>query len=192
PTNPYGQTKYLIERLLGDVAPAGDWRFLSLRYFNPVGAHASGELGEDPRGEPNNLMPRLLHFARDERPSITVYGDDWPTVDGTGVRDYLHVVDLAVGHLAAIDALDRLQGHTAVNLGTGNGVSVLQLVEAVEQASGVAFERHVVERRPGDVATSFASVDLAPQLLGWRAERGIDEMAADSWRWSELHPDGFS
>lgn len=191
PTNPYGQTKYVIERLLGDVAPAGDWRFLSLRYFNPVGAHASGELGEDPRGEPNNLMPRLLHFARDERPSITVYGDDWPTVDGTGVRDYLHVVDLAMGHLAAIDALDGLAGHTAVNLGTGNGVSVLQLVEAVERASGVSFERHVVDRRAGDVATSFASVDRAVELLGWRAGRGIDEMAADTWRFFERHPDGF-
>ncbi len=191
PTNPYGQTKLVIERLLDDVAPAGDWRFLSLRYFNPVGAHASGELGEDPRGEPNNLMPRLLHFARDERPAITIYGDDWPTEDGTGVRDYLHVVDLAVGHLAAIDALVDLPGHTAVNLGTGNGVSVLQLVAAVERASGVTFERQLVDRRPGDVATSFASVGRAAELFDWRAERGIDEMAADSWRWFERHPDGF-
>lgn len=191
PTNPYGQTKFVIERLLGDVAPAGDWRFISLRYFNPVGAHPSGELGEDPRGEPNNLMPRLLHFAGDDAPAITVYGDDWPTDDGTGVRDYLHVVDLAVGHLAAIDAVPGLPGHTAVNLGTGRGVSVLELVEAVERASGVSFERQVVDRRPGDVATSFASVDRAVELLGWRAERGIDEMAADSWRWFEQHPAGF-
>ena len=191
PTNPYGQTKFVIERLLGDVAAAGPWRFVSLRYFNPVGAHPSGELGEDPRGEPNNLMPRLLHFARDEEPAITVYGDDWPTADGTGVRDYLHVVDLAVGHLAAIDALRDLPGHTTVNLGTGNGVSVLELVDAVERASGVTFERRVVDRRPGDVATSFASVDRAVELLGWRAERGIDEMAADSWRFFERHPDGF-
>lgn len=191
PTNPYGQTKFVIEQLLGDLAPAGDWRFVSLRYFNPVGAHPSGELGEDPRGEPNNLMPRLLHFARDERPAITVYGDDWPTTDGTGVRDYLHVVDLAVGHLAAIDALGDLPGHTVVNLGTGNGVSVLELVAAVERASGVSFERQVVDRRAGDVATSFAAVDRAVELFDWRAEKGIDEMAADSWRWSERHPDGF-
>ncbi|MEM9609874.1 MAG: UDP-glucose 4-epimerase GalE [Actinomycetota bacterium] len=192
PTNPYGSTKFVVERLLADVAPAGEWRFTSLRYFNPVGAHPSGDLGEDPRGIPNNLMPRILHFATQDQPSITIYGDDWPTPDGTGVRDYLHVVDLAEAHLAALDARPEPGTHRAINVGTGQGVSVLELVAGVERASGVTFERIVQERRPGDVAASFATVDHAVEVLGWRATRGLDDMCADSWRWFERHPQGFA
>lgn len=192
PTNPYGSTKYVVERLLADVAPSGGWRFVSLRYFNPVGAHRSGDLGEDPGGIPNNLMPRILHFARQPRPSITIYGDDWPTPDGTGVRDYLHVVDLAEAHLAALDALPEPGTHLVVNVGTGRGVSVLELVAGVERASGVSFERIVEPRRSGDVAASFAAVDRAAQRLGWRARRTLDDMCADTWRWFQRHPNGFA
>ncbi len=192
PTNPYGSTKLVIERLLADVAGTDErWRVVSLRYFNPVGAHPSGRLGEDPRGIPNNLMPRLLKVATGEWPSITVFGTDYPTRDGTGVRDYLHVSDLADGHLAALDAMDDLPPVFTCNLGRGDGVSVTELIDGVERASGRAIERTVEPRRPGDIAESYAAVDRAADRLGWRARLGADDMCADAWRWASNHPTGF-
>ena len=192
PTNPYGRSKLMVEDMLRDVARADpSWRIALLRYFNPVGAHPSGEIGEDPRGTPNNLMPFVAQVAIGRRPKLGVFGNDYPTRDGTGVRDYIHVVDLARGHLAALEGLRRNDGVMTVNLGTGQGFSVLEMVAAFEKASGrkVAFE--FLPRRAGDVATCYADPALAERLLGWRAEFGLDEMCRDAWNWQRKFPSGF-
>jgi UDP-glucose 4-epimerase len=190
PTNPYGQTKHMIEQILRDVADADDhWRITLLRYFNPVGAHPSGDLGEDPRGIPNNLVPYVMQVAVGRREQVQVYGDDYDTPDGTGVRDYIHVVDLAVGHLAALAHLRP--GCHAYNLGTGTGASVLEVVRTVESVSGRAIPYEIVGRRPGDIATSLADPSKANRDLEWRADRGLEVMLSDSWRWQSKHPDGF-
>lgn len=167
---------------------------ISLRYFNPVGAHPSGEIGEDPNGEPNNLMPYIAQVAVGRRPYLSVFGTDYPTVDGTGVRDYIHIVDLADGHVKALDKIsqDDFSGFAAYNLGTGSGTSVMQMVHAFERASGqkVAFKN--CPRRPGDVATSYADPALAAKSLGWRTKRTVEEMCADTWRWQKKNPNGFA
>ncbi|HLT69407.1 MAG TPA: UDP-glucose 4-epimerase GalE [Acidimicrobiales bacterium] len=191
-TNPYGRTKLTIEHVMRDVATADERsRFVALRYFNPVGAHPSGLIGEDPEGVPNNLMPYIMQVAVGRRPHIRVFGDDYPTPDGTGVRDYIHVVDLALGHLAALEALDRLDPFTAVNLGTGRGSSVLEVIDAASRAVGRALPYEVVGRRPGDVAAIWADPSLAHELLGWKATRTLDDMAADHWRWQSRNPHGY-
>ncbi len=191
-TNPYGRTKLFIEEILRDVCAADPrWTCLLLRYFNPVGAHASGRLGEDPRGLPNNLMPYVMQVAIGRLAELSVFGDDYPTPDGTGVRDYIHVVDLALGHLAALDRLDGLEGCVPVNLGTGRGYSVLEMVAAAGKASGRPVPYRVVPRRPGDVATCYADPAQAAELLGWRAGRDIEQMCADHWRWQSDNPDGY-
>ncbi|MGN6527214.1 MAG: UDP-glucose 4-epimerase GalE [Burkholderiaceae bacterium] len=191
-TNPYGETKLMGEAILRDMAAADPaWQVATLRYFNPVGAHESGRIGEDPRGVPNNLMPYVAQVAVGRRPRLAVFGDDYPTPDGTGVRDYIHVVDLAQGHVAALDRLFAAPGSFTVNLGTGRGYSVLELIRAYEKASGRAVPHDVVARRPGDVAACYADPALARELLGWSARRDLDAMCADSWRWQSLNPDGF-
>jgi UDP-glucose 4-epimerase len=192
-TNPYGRTKLMIEELLRDTAASepGRWRIALLRYFNPVGAHPSGRIGEDPAGIPNNLMPFVLQVAVGRHPHVNVFGDDYPTPDGTGVRDYLHVMDLAEGHLAALDALPKLEGAVAVNLGTGRGHSVLEVIAAVSDAVGRPIPSEVTARRPGDIATCFADPALAAELLGWRATRTLPDMCADAWRWQSQNPEGY-
>ena len=191
-TNPYGRSKLIIEDMLRDIGRSDPrWRVALLRYFNPVGAHASGLIGEDPQGIPNNLMPFVAQVAVGRRPALSVFGGDYPTADGTGVRDYIHVVDLARGHLAALDALDRQGGVFPVNLGTGRGYSVLEVVAAFERASGRAVPYRIVDRRPGDVAACYADPARAKALLGWVAERDIDAMCADAWRWQSANPLGF-
>jgi len=191
-TNPYGATKAMVEQVLRDLAAAdARWAVVSLRYFNPIGAHPSGEIGEDPNDIPNNLFPFICQVAAGKRERLAVFGDDWPTADGTGVRDYLHVVDLAAGHLRAFDFAQRQAGFTPVNLGTGRGVSVLQLVRAFEAATGRAIPFSVVERRPGDIAECWADPSAAARLLGWRAERSIEQACADGWRWQNRNPDGY-
>jgi UDP-glucose 4-epimerase len=190
--NPYGRTKLVIEEMCRDVARAEEgWRVILLRYFNPVGAHASGRIGEDPRGIPNNLMPYIMQVAVGKHRHLRVFGDDYPTRDGTGVRDYIHVVDLALGHLAALDALPKVDGCVAYNLGTGTGYSVLDMVGAAAKAVGRPIPHQVVERRPGDIAECFADASLAEEVLGWRAERGLEAMCLDSWRWQSANPDGY-
>jgi len=185
-TNPYGRSKLMVEDILRDAAHAdAGWRIALLRYFNPVGAHASGLIGEDPNGIPNNLMPFIAQVAVGQRPELAVFGNDYPTPDGTGVRDYIHVVDLARGHLAALNALTREPGLFTVNLGTGRGYSVLEMVAAFAAASGRRVPYRIAGRRPGDVAQCYADPALATRLLGWRAERGIAEMCADTWRWQQ-------
>ncbi len=192
-TNPYGRTKLFIEEILRDLCAADPrWTCVLLRYFNPIGAHPSGRIGEDPRGLPNNLMPYVMQVAVGRLAELSVYGDDYPTPDGTGVRDYIHVVDLALGHLAALDRLDGLGGCVPVNLGTGRGYSVLEMVAAAARASGRPVPYRVVARRPGDVATCYADPSRAAELLGWQARRGIDEMCADHWRWQSTNPDGYA
>ncbi len=191
-TNPYGQTKLAGERLLGDLQASDPaWSIGILRYFNPVGAHASGLIGEDPRGTPNNLMPYITQVAVGRRDALQVFGGDWPTPDGTGVRDYIHVVDLAEGHVAALAHLQDGKGSLIVNLGTGAGTSVLQLVRAFEQAAGRTVPYRVVARRAGDIAACWADPARAAAVLGWRATRGIDAMCADAWRWQSANPEGF-
>lgn len=186
PTNPYGRSKLMVEEALRDLGRAdADWRIALLRYFNPVGAHPSGFIGEDPNGIPNNLMPYIAQVAVGQRPELSVFGDDYATPDGTGVRDYLHVVDLARGHLAALAALAREAGVLTVNLGTGRGHSVLETVRAFERASGRRVPYRIVARRPGDIAQCYADPSLAQRALGWRAEYGLDEMCRDSWRWQQ-------
>ena len=186
-TNPYGRSKLMIEDMLRDMARSDpSWRIALLRYFNPVGAHSSGLIGEDPNGIPNNLMPFVAQVAAGRLPELSVFGADYPTPDGTGVRDYIHVVDLAQGHLAALHALaDCPAGVLTVNLGTGRGYSVLEMVRAFEKASGLSVPYRLVDRRPGDVATCYADPSKAAELFGWRAQRGIDEMCADTWRWQQ-------
>lgn len=192
PTNPYGRTKWMMEFVLSDLAAADpEWRVALLRYFNPVGAHASGRIGEDPNGLPNNLMPYVSQVAVGRLPQLRVFGGDYPTSDGTGVRDYIHVVDLAVGHVAAVRRLTERPGVLTVNLGTGRGYSVIEVVKAFEKASGRPVPYEIVARRPGDVAQCYAEPGLAERELGWRAERGIDEMCADAWRWQSANPEGY-
>lgn len=192
-TNPYGWTKVMIEQILRDVAVADPaWRIALLRYFNPVGAHDSGAIGEDPADVPNNLMPYIAQVAVGRLERLSVFGDDYPTPDGTGVRDYIHVADLAAGHVAALEALPaRAEPVSTWNLGTGRGTSVLELVKAFERASGRPVPRHVVARRPGDIAASYADPARANADLGWRAERTVDDMCADSWRWQSANPTGY-
>ena len=192
-TNPYGRSKLMIEEILRDLHRSDpSWRIALLRYFNPAGAHASGLIGEDPQDIPNNLMPFVAQVAGGRREFLNVWGDDYPTPDGTGVRDFIHVVDLALGHLKA---LERLRAHAecvAVNLGTGTGYSVLQMVRAFEAASGRPVPYRVAARRPGDIASCYADPALARTLLGWSAQRGLDQMCADGWRWQSANPRGFA
>ncbi len=191
-TNPYGQTKLIGETILRDLGAAdAAWQTACLRYFNPVGAHESGLIGEDPRGTPNNLMPYVAQVAAGRLAELSVYGGDYATPDGTGVRDYIHVCDLAAGHVAALRRLFDDSGSLTVNLGTGRGYSVLELVQAYENASGRPVAYRIVARRPGDVAACYADPALAQQRLGWRAQHGLDRMCADSWRWQQLNPQGF-
>ncbi|MGZ5183541.1 MAG: UDP-glucose 4-epimerase GalE [Caldimonas sp.] len=192
-TNPYGSTKLVSEMLLRDLERSDPgWRIATLRYFNPVGAHPSGTIGEDPRGTPNNLMPYVAQVAVGKRPRLQVFGADYDTADGTGVRDYLHVEDLAEGHVAALAHLLGGAGSFTVNLGTGRGVSVLELVRAFERASGRAVPFEIAPRRPGDVAACYADPAAAERLLGWKARRDLDAMCADSWRWQQANPDGYA
>jgi UDP-glucose 4-epimerase len=192
-TNPYGRSKLMVEDILRDLGRAApDWQIAILRYFNPVGAHASGLIGESPNGMPNNLMPFVSQVAVGQRAELSVFGNDYPTPDGTGVRDYIHVVDLAQGHLAALDALARSTGVLTINLGTGQGYSVLDMVRSFERASGKKVPYRIVGRRPGDIAACYANPAQAEVLLGWRAKLGIDEMCADTWRWQEANPDGLN
>ncbi len=192
--NPYGRTKLTSEEIMRDVAQADDrWRIVLLRYFNPVGAHPSGELGEDPRGVPNNIMPFLMQVAVGRRESLSVFGGDYPTRDGTAVRDYIHVVDLAQGHLAALQVIDELPaGCSAVNLGTGTGTTVLELLAAAEQAIGKPVNHEIVDRRPGDAVEVYADPALANRVLRWKAERTVLDMCRDHWNWQSRHPYGFS
>lgn len=191
-TNPYGRSKLHIEEMLRDIAHSNSaWRVALLRYFNPVGAHGSGLIGEDPRGIPNNLMPYVAQVALGRRTELSVFGNDYPTSDGTGVRDYIHVVDLAKGHLAALAALQERTGVTTVNLGTGWGYSVLEVIAAFERASGHKVPYRFAPRRPGDVAMCYADPELAKALLGWTAEHDLDDMCRDAWRWQESNPRGF-
>ena len=192
-TNPYGATKLMIEGILRDVAKADPaWHIVLLRYFNPVGAHISGLIGEDPQGIPNNLMPFVMQVAVGKRPHLNIFGQDWPTKDGTGVRDYIHVVDLALGHLAALAKAPELPGATAINLGTGTGTSVLDMVNAASKAVGRPLPYQFAPRRPGDIATCYSDASLAERLLGWKATRGVEAMCADHWRWQQANPDGYT
>jgi UDP-glucose 4-epimerase len=191
-TNPYGRSKLMIEDILADLHRAElGWSIARLRYFNPVGAHETGLIGEDPQGIPNNLMPFVAQVAIGRRERLSVFGSDYPTPDGTGVRDYIHVVDLAAGHVAALNWLEREGGLLTVNLGTGQGYSVLDMVRAFEQASGRSVPYEIVARRPGDIAECWADPSLARELLGWEAKRGIDAMCADAWRWQSMNPEGY-
>lgn len=191
-TNPYGRTKLMIEEMLTDLSQADPaWRIACLRYFNPVGAHESGRIGEDPNGIPNNLMPYVTQVAVGKLPRLRVFGNDYPTRDGTGVRDYIHVVDLAKGHLAALNYLLTHEGSWTVNLGTGRGYSVLEVIQAFERATGQRIPYDIVARRPGDVAQCYADPSKAEKLLGWRAERDLVAMCADAWKWQQTNPNGY-
>ncbi|KJL37259.1 UDP-glucose 4-epimerase GalE [Microbacterium azadirachtae] len=191
-SNPYGQTKVMLERVLTDVAQADPrWRIALLRYFNPIGAHESGLIGEDPRGVPNNLAPYVAQVAVGRLPEVGVFGDDYATADGTGERDYIHVVDLAEGHVAALEHLRTHEGIRAWNLGTGRATSVLELIAAFENASGRPIPHRVLPRREGDLAQAWADTTRAEQELGWRARRGVAEMAEDAWRWQSGNPQGY-
>lgn len=190
--NPYGRTKLFIEEFLRDMCVSDkDFSAVLLRYFNPIGAHESGLIGEDPKGIPNNLMPYICKVATGKLPILSVYGDDYPTKDGTGVRDYIHVVDLARGHVCALDYIRKNNGAKAINLGTGNGYSVFELVKAYEKASGVTIPFKVTERRPGDAAECYADPSLAKELLGWSAQYGVERMCDDIARWQKMNPDGY-
>ena len=192
PTNPYGRSKLMVEDMLRDVAASDRrWRIAILRYFNPVGAHESGLMGEDPNGIPNNLLPYIAQVAVGKLPELAVFGNDYPTPDGTGVRDYIHVVDLAEGHLRALEAMQNLTGAHVWNLGNGQGYSVLEMVRALEAASGKPVPYRVAPRRPGDIATCYADPAKAERELGWKAQRGLDEMMRDAWRWQSMNPDGY-
>ena len=195
-TNPYGQTKFMMEQVLRDVQRSDKtWKVVLLRYFNPVGAHESGLIGEDPKGIPNNLMPYVQQVAIGRRPHLNVFGDDYDTIDGTGVRDYIHVVDLANGHVKALNwafKKDKEEGLCDVfNLGTGSGSSVLQVVRSMEKACGHKVPYKIAPRRPGDLATVFAAPDKAKTVLGWVATRTMDDMCRDSWNWQKKNPNGF-
>ncbi len=191
-TNPYGRTKLVTEQLIGDVCAAdAGLQAISLRYFNPVGAHPSGLIGEAPSGVPNNLMPYICQVATGKRERLQIFGGDWPTVDGTGVRDYIHVMDLARAHAHALEALEGVRGHLPLNLGAGRGISVLQLLSAFEAASGREIPYRIVDRRAGDVAEVYADPTRAERLLGWRTELDVDAMCRDAWRWQLANPDGY-
>lgn len=192
PTNPYGRNKAIIEQMLSDLLASDNaWRIACLRYFNPMGAHESGLIGEDPKGIPNNLPPFLSQVAAGKLGELKIFGGDYPTPDGTGVRDYIHVMDLAYGHLAALDYLAEHPGEITVNLGTGMGYSVLEMVAAFEKACGRLMSHRIVERRSGDVAQSFADPSEAERLLGWKARYGLDDMCGDAWRWQQMNPQGY-
>ena len=191
-TNPYGTTKYMIELILKDLYTADNqWAISLLCYFNPIGAHESGIIGEDPNGIPNNLMPYITQVAIGKREYLNVFGDDYDTPDGTGVRDYIHVVDLALGHVKAVDRVLSQRGCEVFNLGTGVGYSVLDVVHAFEKASGVTVNYKVGPRRPGDIATCYSDPSKAQEVLGWKAERSLEQMCADSWRWQSMNPNGY-
>jgi UDP-glucose 4-epimerase len=191
--NPYGETKLAVEDLCLGLARADKtWRIALLRYFNPVGAHDSGRIGEDPRGAPNNLMPFVMQTAVGRRDKVRVFGSDYPTPDGTGVRDYIHVVDLALGHVAALERIESFAGAEAVNLGTGRGYSVLEVIAAASQAAGKPIPYEISPRRPGDAAAIWADASLAKSKLGWSANLGLDRMCADSWRWQKNNPNGYA
>lgn len=192
-TNPYGKSKYFIEEIIQDKCKAeGEWQAILLRYFNPIGAHVSGRIGEDPQGIPNNLMPYVSQVAVGRRENLNVFGNDYNTPDGTGVRDYIHIVDLARGHIAALKKLQASSGCKVYNLGTGVGYSVLQMVAAMEKASGKKVPYNIAPRREGDIATCYADPAVAAEELGWKAEYDLDRMCEDLWRWQSLNPTGFS
>ncbi|XP_068607928.1 UDP-glucose 4-epimerase isoform X2 [Brachionichthys hirsutus] len=191
-TNPYGKTKYFIEEMIGDHCKAEkDWNAVLLRYFNPIGAHSSGEIGEDPQGIPNNLLPYVAQVAVGRRECLSVFGDDYDTLDGTGVRDYIHIVDLAKGHIAALKKLKDKCGMKVYNLGTGTGYSVLQIVKAMAKASGREIQYKVAPRREGDIASCYANPQLAEEELGWKAKFDLERMCEDLWRWQSKNPTGF-
>lgn len=192
PTNPYGWTKSMIEQILTDLYTADkEWNIIILRYFNPIGAHKSGTMGEDPKGIPNNLLPYVAQVAIGKLESVGVFGDDYDTPDGTGVRDYIHVVDLAVGHVRAINKINDNPGIKIYNLGTGKGYSVLDVINAFGKACGRDIPYAIKPRRAGDIATCYSDATLAKTELGWEAEHGLDEMCEDSWRWQQMNPDGY-
>ncbi|HQI80670.1 MAG TPA: UDP-glucose 4-epimerase GalE [Deltaproteobacteria bacterium] len=192
PTNPYGRTKWMIEQILSDLhASDPSWNVILLRYFNPIGAHKSGSIGEDPQGIPNNLLPYIAQVAVNRLPELMIFGNDYPTPDGTGVRDYIHVVDLARGHLSALQRHAGGSGVAVYNLGTGRGYSVLEVVAAFERASGRKIPYRITARREGDIAICYADPSRANRELAWEALRGIDEMCADAWRWQSLNPEGY-
>ncbi len=192
-TNPYGWTKHMLEQILTDLHTADEeWNVILLRYFNPIGAHKSGLIGEDPKGIPNNLLPYVAQVAIGKLPCVGVFGNDYDTPDGTGVRDYIHVVDLAVGHVKAIDKLVTKPGVKVYNLGTGKGYSVLDVIKAFGKACGKEIPYEIKPRRPGDIATCYSDATLAKEELGWEAQYGIEEMCADSWRWQSQNPDGYN
>lgn len=192
-TNPYGTSKLMVEQILQDYARANaDFTIIILRYFNPVGAHPSGMIGEDPNGIPNNLMPYIAQVAIGKLDKVTIFGDDYPTKDGTGVRDYIHVMDLADGHLNAINALDRHRGASVYNLGTGLGYSVLEMLHAFEKACGRSIPYEIAPRRPGDIAECWSDPSLAKTGLGWQATRKLEDMMQDAWRWQQNNPQGFT
>lgn len=191
-TNPYGRGKLIVEQILGDLAIADpEWRVALLRYFNPVGAHESGRIGEDPRGIPNNLMPYIAQVAVGRRDHLNVWGNDYPTPDGTGVRDYIHVVDLAAGHVKAVEKLRERPGVQVWNLGTGSGYSVVEMARAFEKASGRPVPYRFAPRRAGDIAQCWADPGKAERELGWKATRGLEAMCEDAWRWQSMNPHGF-
>ena len=191
-TNPYGSTKLFIEQILSDIYVSdNEWSVALLRYFNPIGAHESGRIGEDPNGIPNNLMPYITQVAVGKRKELSVFGNDYDTHDGTGVRDYIHVVDLAKGHLKAVGKVLSSNGVEAYNLGTGIGYSVLDVVNSFEKASGQKVPYKIVERRAGDIATCYADATKALRELGWKAEKNLDDMCRDSWRWQKNNPNGY-
>ncbi|MDP5141239.1 UDP-glucose 4-epimerase GalE [Rheinheimera baltica] len=192
-TNPYGQSKLMIEHILEDLVRAEpDWGITLLRYFNPVGSHDSGQIGEDPNGIPNNLMPFISQVAVGKRDKLSVFGDDYATHDGTGVRDYIHVVDLARGHVKALQYLEQHSGIEAINLGTGTGYSVLDMVNAFSRVNNIAVPYQIAPRRAGDIAVCFAEPTKAKTLLGWQAEKTLDDMVRDSWRWQSANPNGYN
>jgi len=192
PTNPYGASKAMVEQILQDVCQADPhFSAVTLRYFNPIGAHPSGLIGEDPQGDPNNLFPYITRVAIGRLPALNVFGTDYPTVDGTGVRDYLHVVDLARGHVSAVRYAATAEGFVAVNLGTGRGTSVLELADAFTRVTGQSVPRKMSDRRPGDIAAAWADPTLARELLGWNAVHTIEDMCADGWRWQSANPQGY-
>ncbi|MEI6053696.1 MAG: UDP-glucose 4-epimerase GalE, partial [Opitutaceae bacterium] len=191
-TNPYGASKLMVENILRDLQTSDPkWRIAILRYFNPVGAHSSGLIGEDPNGIPNNLMPFVAQVATGRREYLRVFGDDYATPDGTGMRDYIHVVDLAKGHLAALDYLSKNSGLLTVNLGTGQGLSVLEMVKAFQAVCDIEIPYRIVGRRAGDIACCYADPTLAAEKLGWRAELGIEDMCRDTWRWQSINLNGY-
>jgi len=199
PTNPYARTKLVIEQILQDIYIADPaWRVILLRYFNPVGAHQSGLIGEDPQGIPNNLMPFISQVAVGRRKRINIFGNDYPTKDGTGVRDYIHVMDLAEGHVAALKKMEKTASRKSgqkpliINLGTGRGYSVMEMIHAFEKASGRRIPYRITKRRPGDIASCYADTRLAQKLLGWKARRNLADMCADAWHWQSRNPQGFN